>query len=183
MIKLNLGSGGQRFDEYTNIDLFDGPEIDMVMDATDLSHFQDNSVDDIRAHHLIEHLTYYQAEKAFNEWCRVLKPGSLLLIECPDVLRYCQAFIDEPENRWCGIPPGKDTPLPRYGHALIQGLFGHAGGVEHPVVYGFGPLPHLSQVHKSGWTADYLIKWLKIAGFSRFEDKTEGLILRVLAWK
>lgn len=184
MRKLHLGCGGKHLDGYINIDLYKQTGVDKVMDATDLSLFVNNSVDEIRSEHFIEHFTYHQAAKAFKEWFRVLKPGGLLFIECPDILGYCKRFIDEPENRWCGMPPGNTTPLPEYGHALIQGIFGNQMGPNGPVQYGFGSLPQLAQTHKSGWTVGYLTGWLKNVGFTKFESQSNNdMILRVLAWK
>jgi len=182
MKKLHLGCGGKHLDGYINIDLYEQAGVDLVMDATDLL-FVNNSVDEIRSEHLIEHFTYHQATKAFKEWFRVLKPGGLLFIECPDILGYCKRFIGEPENRWCGIPPGTEF-TPRYGHALIQGFFGNQMGPNKPIQYGFGSLPQLAQTHKSGWTVGYLTGWLRNVGSTKIESQSkDDMILRVLAWK
>lgn len=180
-IKLHLGCGALIKEGYINIDLFH-PDADEKRDACDMTGFVDNSVDEIYSHHFLEHLAYQQAEKAFKEWFRVLKPGGLLVTECPNILWYCQRFLDDPEQRWRGVPPGKDGAGP-YGHALIQGIFGGQTGAPTPDLYGFGSLQQLSQTHKSGWTPAYLIVWLRKVGFARFEDKSGENEVRLSAWK
>ena len=77
-IKLNIGAGSTVIEGYTAIDRKFGTE------AYPLD-YADESVDEIRCSHLLEHLTFSDATDALDDWFRVLKPGGRIRISVPDV--------------------------------------------------------------------------------------------------
>lgn len=81
--RLHIGCGYDIKEGYTNIDIRDLPNVDLVADAKELP-YDDDSVDEIVAHHVLEHLTFKDAEIALHEWYRVLKPGGTLELGVPD---------------------------------------------------------------------------------------------------
>jgi predicted SAM-dependent methyltransferase len=79
---------------------------DEKFDASEIP-YADNSVDEIRAYHIIEHWTFTVAlKKVIKEWNRVLKRGGLLHIETPDLYNTCKLFVDCDEQ----------TRIRLYGH-------------------------------------------------------------------
>lgn len=99
MIKLNLGSGGDYIQGYVNIDLY-AEKADERYDISKLP-YNDNSIDEIRAYHVIEHFDYLAAHDVLKEWCRVLKPGAKIKLETPDFLESCKEFIQaNQDGRW-----------------------------------------------------------------------------------
>lgn len=88
--RLNLGCGPRKIPGYINVDL--RPDADVVADARDLSYFEDEIADEIIASHLIEHFYYWEVQDILAEWKRVLKPGAVLYIECPNILK-CAALL------------------------------------------------------------------------------------------
>lgn len=84
-IRLNIGSDIGQIAGFLNVDF--NPEVkpDICTDATDLSIFEDGTVDEILASHILEHLTWDDGLVALKEWLRVLKPGGLLTVATPDV--------------------------------------------------------------------------------------------------
>jgi FkbM family methyltransferase len=76
-IKLNLGSGALPLPGYRNIDCKLG------LEAYPLT-FSDNSIDEVRASHILEHFSHKQTADVIKEWVRVLKPGGALKIAVPD---------------------------------------------------------------------------------------------------
>lgn len=97
--KLNLGSGGDYIDGYVNVDLY-AQKADQRYDIRKLPYAND-SIDEIRAFHVIEHFDYLEAHDILFEWLRVLKPGCRLHLETPDFLESCKEFIKADENgRW-----------------------------------------------------------------------------------
>lgn len=92
-MKLNLGSAGLIIEGYTSVDLYD-PRADIKMDVINLQ-FEDNSIDEILASHIFEHLSPHYAIPALKEWYRVLKPGSKLIMEMPDFEKLCDRFLKE----------------------------------------------------------------------------------------
>jgi len=79
-VKLNLGSADAVLKGYTNVDIVPAPGVE-VADLTKPWPWKDNSVDYVRASHVIEHLP----DKIFtmNELWRVLKPGAKADIAVP----------------------------------------------------------------------------------------------------
>ena len=69
------------------------PEADLKVDSTNLSIFNDGSIDLIESHHMIEHLSFEETERALAEWYRVLRLKGLLVLTCPDILKVCQKWL------------------------------------------------------------------------------------------
>lgn len=90
MIKLNLGSGNKLIDDYINIDIADGNLV------YPLSDFKDESVDEIRASHILEHFSFRDTVKILIEWNRVLKLNGVLKIAVPDFNIIITDYIDHP---------------------------------------------------------------------------------------
>ena len=83
MTSLNLGAGDSRFDGFISVDKYDDAA-DVKADLIDLP-YEDNSIEEIRAFQVVEHIPYDQTDKMFGEMYRVLKPGGTAWIECPDI--------------------------------------------------------------------------------------------------
>ncbi|MFX1343653.1 MAG: methyltransferase domain-containing protein [Promethearchaeota archaeon] len=92
-MKLNIGCGKKYEIGYCNIDLYETLIADKLMSAIDLQ-FEDNCCKEIKAIHLIEHLSFFEAIYALSEFFRVLKPGGKLIIETPDLKKVCQHYLD-----------------------------------------------------------------------------------------
>ena len=59
----------------------------------------DNSVDEVRADCLFEHLTFKEEKKAFHEVKRVLKPGGTFNLSVPDLEHIIKSWL-EAEDDW-----------------------------------------------------------------------------------
>lgn len=72
------------------------PGVDFVGDCSDLSQFADNSVVEIYASHVYEHLDYTrELPRALAEAHRVLTPGGLFRAGVPDLDVLCRLFLDQ----------------------------------------------------------------------------------------
>lgn len=94
-LRLHLACGHDYTEGYINIDLY-APE-DAVCDARfDVMKlpYPDNSVDEIKAFHIIEHFHFFEIQEVLKEWYRVLKPGGRLWLETPDFLETCRSFVE-----------------------------------------------------------------------------------------
>jgi len=91
-MKLNIGCGKNFESDYCNIDLFEDLIADKKMSALNLE-FDDNSCQEIKAIHLIEHLGFYQSIYALSEFFRVLKPKGKLIIETPDIEKAFDIYL------------------------------------------------------------------------------------------
>jgi len=130
--RLHLGCGTVYLDGYINIDLEGVPArlnptlrdhnktsrdnyfkypfrqnilhecYDIKMDVTDLSLFDDNSVDEILTVNLAEHIRKTPFLKAVEEhWFRVLKPGGVLVVDTPHIKETAKELLtcrEKPED-------------------------------------------------------------------------------------
>lgn len=86
-IRLDLGSGNKKEAGWIGVDCRQGGKIqpDVVADLRERLPFPDDYADEIRAIHIIEHFYPWEVDEIVKEWARVLKPGCMMAIECPDI--------------------------------------------------------------------------------------------------
>ncbi len=138
MLKLHLGCGHARWDGFVNIDGYSNArsQPDVIHDLTKPLPYDDGTVDEVHAIHLIEHFQRWEAPVILADWVRVLKPGGTLVLECPWLDKVIGAFH-------YFITEGK--PLnPRF---TMWGLFGDPGyrdpAMMHHWCYSVGELSEL----------------------------------------
>jgi predicted SAM-dependent methyltransferase len=83
-MKLNLGSEMTRYEGWLNVDFNPICKPDYVADVRNLP-FEDNSIDEIFASHVLEHTAL--KDNVLKEWERVLKPNRKIIIAVPDLLQ------------------------------------------------------------------------------------------------
>jgi len=97
-LKLHLGCGEKYLEGYVNIDFPEGehtvmkPKVDLTADIRTLS-YPENSVDEIRTHHMFEHFTRAEALKLLARWRSWLNPSGLLVIETPDFATSSRLYL------------------------------------------------------------------------------------------
>jgi len=90
--KLHIG-GKHPHPDWDIFNIQEGPDVDHVGDACDLSRFADQTFDELYASHILEHFDYNgQLQKALKEWYRVLKPDGKLYLSVPDMDVLCSLF-------------------------------------------------------------------------------------------
>jgi len=77
-LRLNLGAGTVEIPGYTAIDRRLGTE------AYPLKDYEDDSVDEIRASHVLEHFAMAEVFDVVTEWVRALKPDGVLKLAVPN---------------------------------------------------------------------------------------------------
>ena len=105
-IRLNLGCGGRPLPEYINVDMdtldelkqrYPGQAFPEGIEVCqyDIFHlpFADNTVAEIRADSLVEHLSFPEEPKFLYEVRRVLKPGGLFQFATPDFEETLKAWL------------------------------------------------------------------------------------------
>lgn len=104
-MKLNLGCGDQLLDGYMNIDLH--PQMPGVTpsDVRYLREYEDGTIDEILAYHIIEHLPRPHsvirpnAATAVQRWYELLCVGGVLIVECPDFEKVVLDYAISGEHR------------------------------------------------------------------------------------
>jgi predicted SAM-dependent methyltransferase len=146
--RLHIG-GKQHHPDWKILDVEPRPEVDYVGNATNLSHFNNDSIDIIYASHVLEHFYYNLDNELVNtlkEWYRVLKPGGKVLISVPDLKTLC----------WLYLHPNM-MPIER--HHLMRVIFGGQTNVY--------------DIHKVGFDFEIMIMYLEEAGFTEYEQVSE----------
>jgi predicted SAM-dependent methyltransferase len=92
-IKLELGSGSKKgVNGWTTLDR--SPGCDLYCDLSKGIPFPDESVTAIYSSHLLEHLTYKEAQILLDECLRVLRPGGMFSICVPNAKLYLSAYAN-----------------------------------------------------------------------------------------
>jgi len=110
MIKINLGCGSTPLEDYTNVDMDSIDDLrerypnrtfaDCIIKNWDIFNLplEDNSVDEVRADCLFEHLSFIEEKKAFYEVKRVLKPGGIFNLSVPDFEDVVKNWLEAKED-------------------------------------------------------------------------------------
>lgn len=125
---------------------------DFVGDIATLVDLRDDMFDEVRCHHVLEHLPGSRGVMAVLSFWRVLKPGGVLDIEVPNVKEVCGRFARG------------EIDL----NVLEQWMLG-----EQLADHGVG------DSHRSVWTDDLLGSVLTEAGFTVLEWVDAGMAARV----
>ncbi len=83
-MKIHICSSKKILKNYDNVDLDENANAKYKIDARNLDLFDDNSVDEIYASHILEHFQRYEIFDVLKEWNRILKVGGILRIAVPD---------------------------------------------------------------------------------------------------
>lgn len=150
-MRLNVGCGRHILDTHTNIDVARSPHAsrdpDIFANALAIP-LADGCASEIMAIHIFEHFYFWEAPKALAEWRRLLKPGGLLILEMPDIVKCAKNMIRL-----------QDTgDLKTYESLTMFGMYGDPRAED----------PYMC--HRWGWTPKTLKKLLKTSGFTDFKE-------------
>lgn len=151
-IKLNLGSGGVPYKGYLSVDMYDR-RAHVQMDITKLD-FDDNSVTEILASHVFEHLNPYHSIAILQDWLRVLKPGGKLIMEMPDIEGLCKRFVTASTGE-------------RYG--ILNAIYGSVNTTD------VGGPDNITSPHLFGWWRQSLWDHMTNAGFTNIQFMEEQI--------
>ncbi len=98
---IHLGCGLTILKGFINIDFFFDPGIDFGADLRYPLRIDSNCIDGIFSEHTLEHLSYEQNDRLFNECHRILKPGTSIRIIVPDVSLFINNYATK-NSAWFG---------------------------------------------------------------------------------
>lgn len=150
-LRLHIG-GMEAREGWKILNVQPGPGVDFVGDCLDLGQFGDDSVSEIYASHVLEHLGYRtELRQALREARRVLIPGGTFRISVPDFEVLCRLFL-----------------LPTLN---IEQRF-------HVMSMAFGGQLDAHDYHKTGLTWEFLSNYLHEAGFTQIRRVQEFGLFR-----
>ena len=144
-MKLHIGGMEKKKGwKILNIQKNDGKEkhVDFVGDISDLSQFDDGSIEEIYASHTVEHVNQNNVQKALKGIHRILKDGGKFYVSVPDMDILCRLFLDP------------KAPL-KIKYEVMRMMFG--GQVDE------------FDYHYFGWNYEFLTTYLLEAGFKTNE--------------
>lgn len=144
-MKLNIGCGNRRLPGYTGTDAVPRPGADIVAPA-DKIPLPDGCADEVLAVHVWEHFLLWECDGVAAEWRRLLKPGGLLVLEMPDLIKCCRNILE-----------GRETK--KRDQLGMWGLFGDA------------TLQDVHMLHRWGWTFATLQPFLADRGFVKIVER------------
>jgi len=139
-LKLNLGSGKDYREGYINIDKLERFKPDVLLDITQLK-YAENSVDEILAQDVIDHITFMEAKALLRQCFKWLKPRGVLNIHTPNIkvlgqeaawgnvtaLEWLYGTRGEGNTayetniiRWCYSPKSLQAILENFGFQILQ---------------------------------------------------------------
>ena len=140
---MKLHIGGKEIKEgwkILNIQKNEG--VDFIGSITDLSQFEDDSIDEIYASHVVEHVDQKNIKKTLKGINRVLKKNGKFYISVPDLDILCRIFIEK-------------TAPQKVKYHVMRMMF---GGQTDEFDY-----------HYFGWNYEFLNSYLNEAGFTKNE--------------
>jgi len=144
-MRLNLGCGGRRYENYINLDIRMGAG-DVQWDCSLPLPYPDNSIEEIRMDSFFEHLFMTEAVECLKDWYKKLKTGGELIITyLPDFDKVAEQYLDGTLDKIRGDATGLDIA---YG-----ALFGAPCGSD------------VGQLHKAMYTRNSIEALILQAGF------------------
>lgn len=151
-MKINFGAGKQTWPDFFCIDAVQHPKASRPLDMIHAVEFdgdginrlplEDGCADELHSYHFIEHVYAWQAPALVGEWYRLLKPGGVLVVECPDLLKAARNLLNG--------GPDQMHMWPLYGDPGHKDVF---------------------MCHHWGYTPKTLQALLIMAGFERCKEK------------
>lgn len=148
-MKLNIGCGARVLPGWVNCDIERHPDAprtpEILCNAKEIP-LADGVADTVMAIHVFEHFVRWEADDVLKEWKRVLKPGGLLILELPNLVKCCQNYLSGRSGR-------KPDQLSRWG------------------IYGDATLKNPYMLHPWGYSPEELIEMLREHGFRNAVEK------------
>ena len=92
-MKLHIG-GKEKKDGWHILNIQNNESVDFVGDISDLSQFKDETITEIYASHVFEHVKQENIEPTLNGIYRVLSPNGKFYVSVPDMDILCKTFVD-----------------------------------------------------------------------------------------
>ena len=140
-MKLHIG-GKEIKDGWKILNIQKNEGVDFIGDISDLSQFQDNSINEIYASHVVEHIDQKNIKSTLKGINRVLKDGGKFYVSVPDLDILCRIFIE------------KSAPIKAKYHVMRMMFGGQTDNFDY---------------HYFGWNYEFMNSYLLEAGFKKNE--------------
>ncbi len=176
--KLNIGCGGRPLAGYINIDQdsledmrvrYPGTEFDdsLIIENHDIFNlpYANESISEINADGLLEHLTFKEEPKFLFEMRRVLKKGGVLRFSVPDFEKACQIWL-EAKDDWQDFFSDDLEDIKR-SHWFGTYTYDYSNRWGYIVATFYGSQNGIGQFHKNCYSEGKIIKMMDKLGFEQ----------------
>ena len=180
MIKLNIGCGGTPLLDYINIDRDSLEDLrrrypkkifsdDLVIVDHDIFNlpYLENSVDEINADGLLEHLSFKEEPLFLCEVIRILKPGATFRFSVPDFEAACRIWL-EAEDDWIEFYADSLKAISEQ-HWFGTYTYDYKNRWGYIMATFFGSQNGPGQYHKNGYSEKKIRSMLSVIGFTQME--------------
>tara|TARA_B100000927_G_C16261398_1_gene387600 strand:- start:49 stop:558 length:510 start_codon:yes stop_codon:yes gene_type:complete len=140
-MKLHIG-GEEKKEGWKILNIQQKPDVDFIGDITDLGQFEDNSIEEIYASHVVEHVAQKKVETTLKGIHRVLKDSGKFYVSVPDMDILCKIYLDP-----------KAPPKVKF-HTMRMMFGGQIDDFD---------------FHYFGWNFQFMNEFLLKAGFKKIE--------------
>ena len=140
-MKLHIG-GEEKKEGWKILNIQQKPDVDFIGDITDLGQFDDNSIEEIYASHVVEHVAQKKVETTLKGIHRVLKDSGKFYVSVPDMDILCRIYLDP-----------KAPPKVKF-HTMRMMFGGQVDDFD---------------FHYFGWNFQFMNEFLLKAGFKKIE--------------
>lgn len=175
-MKINIGCGGRPLSGYINIDQDSIEDLkqrypgrnfpnDIILENYDIFSlpFEDNSVDEIIADALLEHLSFKEEPKFLFEMYRVLKPNGKFILSVPDFESACKAWLSAKDD-WKDFYDDSGDAISS-NHWFGTYSYGYENRWGYIMATFYGSQNGEGQYHKNGYSDAKIRAMLKKVGF------------------
>ena len=140
-MKLHIG-GEEKKEGWKILNIQQKPDVDFIGDITDLGQFEDNSIEEIYASHVVEHVAQKKVDKTLKGIHRVLKDSGKFYVSVPDMDILCKIYLDP------------KAPIKVKFHTMRMMFGGQVDDFD---------------FHYFGWNFQFMNEFLLKAGFKKIE--------------
>ena len=140
-MKLHIG-GEEKKEGWKILNIQQKPDVDFIGDITDLGQFDDNSIEEIYASHVVEHVAQKKVETTLKGIHRVLKDSGKFYVSVPDMDILCKIYLDP------------KAPIKVKFHTMRMMFGGQVDDFD---------------FHYFGWNFQFMNEFLLKAGFKKIE--------------
>ena len=140
-MKLHIG-GEEKKEGWKILNVQKKNDVDFIGDITDLGQFEDNSIEEIYASHVVEHVAQKKVETTLKGIHRVLKDSGKFYVSVPDMDILCKIYLDP------------KAPIKVKFHTMRMMFGGQVDDFD---------------FHYFGWNFQFMNEFLLKAGFKKIE--------------
>ncbi len=162
--KCEIGSGMHPHPGYLHLDtMADAPSLDLLHDISNPLPFLNDTVGEVLANHVIEHVSWRDLPKLVKEMHRILRPGGQVFIRTPNLRFICESYL---ARRKTAEHPGDEKVIEESYGEISSGMWAN--------LKLFSGQDYEGNFHNNCMDPDDLVNLFRRTGFGKVDLKNFG---------